>query len=56
MTGQHSLMSLEGAAYGAMATYLAENLRRDEAIGQVMVSVAASTLIHDVAMIALCQG
>jgi hypothetical protein len=56
MTGQNSMMGLERAAYAAMASYLAENFRGDEAVGQMMLSVATSTMIHDVGRIALCQG
>jgi hypothetical protein len=56
MAGQNSMMVLERAAYAAMASYLTENFRGDEAVGQVMLSVATSSLIHDVAFIALCQG
>ncbi len=55
MAGQNSMMALERAAYAAMASYLAENFRGDEAVGQVMLSLVTS-LIHDVGMIALCQG
>jgi hypothetical protein len=39
-----------------MASYLAENFRGDEAVGQVMLSLATSSMIYDVALIALCQG
>lgn len=55
MAGQQSMMALERAAYAAMASYLAEHFRGDEAVGQVMLSLVTS-LIHDVGMIALCQG
>ena len=56
MAGQTSMWGLERAAYAAMASYLAENFRGDEGVGQVMLSVASSSLIHDVGLIALCQG
>jgi len=56
MAGHNSMMVLERAAYAAMASYLTENFRGDEAVGQVLLSVATSSLIHDVAFIALCQG
>jgi hypothetical protein len=56
MAGQNSIAGLERAAYGAMASYLAENFRGDEGVGQVMLSLATSSLILDVAFIALCQG
>ena len=56
MAGQNSMMVLERAAYAAMASYLADHFHGDEAIGQVMLSLATSSLIHDVAFIALCQG
>jgi hypothetical protein len=40
-----------------MASYVADHFRGDEAVGQVMLSVAAmSSLIHDVGLIALCRG
>jgi hypothetical protein len=56
MAGQNSMMGLERAGYAAMASYLTEHFRGDETVGQMMVSVATSTMIHDVGMIALCQG
>jgi hypothetical protein len=56
MAGQNSMWGLERAAYGAMASYLAQNFRGDETIGQVMLSLATSSMIPDVALIALCQG
>ena len=56
IAGQNSMWGLERAAYAAMASYLAENFRGDEAVGQVMLSVATSSLIHDVGLIALCRG
>jgi len=56
MARQNSMMVLERAAYAAMASYLADHFHEDEAVGQVMLSVAKSSLIHDVAFIALCQG
>ena len=55
MAGQNSMAGLERAAYAAMAFYLAENFR-DETIGQIMLSLATSSMILDVAFIALCQG
>lgn len=51
----HSMMVLERGAYQAMASYLADHFHGDAAVGQVMLSVANS-LIHDVALVALCQG
>ena len=56
MAGQNSMWGLERAAYSAMASYLAQNFRGDETIGQVMLSLATSSMIPDVALIALCQG
>jgi hypothetical protein len=57
MVGQKSMMGLERAAYAAMASYLAEHFRGDEAVSQVMLSVAtSSSLIHDIGLIALCRG
>ena len=56
MAQQKSMVVLERAAYAAMASYLTENFRGDEAVGQVMLSLAQSSLIHDVAFVALCQG
>ena len=43
MAGQNSMAGLERAAYAAMASYLAENFRGDEAVGQVMLSLAKSS-------------
>ena len=56
MAGQKSMIVLERAAYAAMASYLADHFHGDEAVGQVMLSLSPSSLIHDVAFIALCQG
>jgi hypothetical protein len=56
MARQNSMMVLERAAYATMASYLAGHFHGDEAIGQVMLSLAPTSLIHDVAFIALCQG
>jgi hypothetical protein len=56
MAGQNSMMALERAAYVAMASYLAKYFRGDEAVGRVLVSLTTSSLIHDVGLIALCQG
>lgn len=56
MAQKNSMMVLERAAYAAMASYLADHFHGDEAVGQVMLSVAMSSLIHDVAFVALCQG
>ncbi|CAB5119131.1 hypothetical protein D3OALGB2SA_2869 [Olavius algarvensis associated proteobacterium Delta 3] len=56
MTQQKSMMGLERAAYAAMASYLTENFRSNEAVGHVMLSLSKSSLIRDVAFIALCQG
>ena len=41
MAGQNSMGGLERAAYSAMASYLAQNFRGDETIGQVMLSLAS---------------
>ena len=56
MARKYSMMVLERAAYSAMASYLADHFHGDEAVGQVMLSVAKPSLIQDVAFIALCQG
>jgi hypothetical protein len=57
MAGQNSMRALERAAYAAMAFYVADHFRADEAVGQVMLSVAtSSSLIYDVGLIALCRG
>lgn len=56
MAGQTSMMSLERAAYAAMASYLADYFHGDEAAGQVIMSLTSRSLIHEVAFIALCQG
>jgi hypothetical protein len=56
MAKQNSMMSLERASYATMASYLADHFHGDEAVGQEILSVAKSSLIHDVAFIALCQG
>jgi hypothetical protein len=56
MATQKSMMELERAAYAAMASYLAEHFHGDEAIRQVMLTLVPSSLIHDVAFVALCQG
>jgi hypothetical protein len=56
MARQKSMMVLERAAYAAMASYLADHFHGDEAVSQVMLSLSPSSLIHDVAFIALCQG
>jgi hypothetical protein len=56
MVRQTSMMALERAAYAAMASYLAENFHGDETVGQAMLLGAKSSLIQDVAFIALCQG
>jgi len=55
MARQNSMMALERAAYAAMASYLADHFHGDEAVGQVMLSIPRSSLIGDVAFIALCQ-
>lgn len=51
-----SMMVSERSAYSAMASYLADHFHGDDAVGRVMISLARSSLIHDVAFIALCQG
>lgn len=56
MMRQKSMMLLERAAYVAMASYLADHFHGDDAVGQVMLSLLSSSLIHDVAFVALCQG
>jgi len=56
MARQKSMMELERAAYAAMASYLADHFHGDDAVGQVMLSLVPSSLIHDVAFVALCQG
>ena len=56
MTQQKSMMVLERAAYAAMVTYLTENFRTDDAIKEVILSLATSSMIRDVAVIALFQG
>lgn len=56
MAKQNSMASLERAAYAAMASYLADHFHGDDVVGEVMVSLARSSLIHEVAFIALCQG
>ncbi|MFA6922426.1 MAG: HEAT repeat domain-containing protein, partial [Gallionella sp.] len=56
MAKQSAMASLERAAYAAMASYLADHFHGDDTVGGVMVSLARSSLIHDVAFIALCQG
>jgi hypothetical protein len=56
LPGSHqSMMVLERPAYHAMASYLADNFHGDAAVGQAMLAVA-NTLIHDVALVALCRG
>lgn len=56
MTRQKSMMELERAAYAAMASYLADHFHGDDAVGQVIVSLVPLSLIHDVALVALCKG
>ena len=53
---QQSMMVVEGAAYHAMASYLADHFHGDVPVGQAMLAVAASPMIHDVGLIALCRG
>ena len=53
---QQSMMVVEGAAYHAMASYLADHFHGDVAVGQAMLAVAASPMIRDVGLIALCRG
>ncbi len=53
---QKSFMVLERAAYAAMASYLTEHFCSDEAVSQEMLSLSMSSLIRDVALVALCQG
>jgi hypothetical protein len=54
--GPQSMMMVEGAAYHAMASYLADNFHGDVAVGQAMIAVANSPMIHDVGLMALCRG
>ncbi len=56
MAQQKSMMEIERPAYSAMASYLADHFRADEAVGQIMLSIPRSSLIGDVVFIALCQG
>lgn len=56
MSKQKSMMELERAAYALMASYLADHFHGDDAVGQVMLSLSKSSLIQDVAFVALCQG
>ena len=53
---QQSMMVVEGAAYHAMASYVADHFHGDLAVGQAMQAVATSPMIHDVGLIALCRG
>lgn len=56
MASQKSMMVLERVAYTEMVSYLVDHFHKDEAVGQVILSLAKSSLISDVAFIALCQG
>ncbi|MCP4337349.1 MAG: NACHT domain-containing protein [Desulfobulbaceae bacterium] len=56
MEKHKSMMVLERGAYAAIASYLVDNFRGDEAVGQVMFPLSTSSLIRDVVFIALCQG
>src|SRR5437773_9442241 len=49
------MMVLEKGAYHEMASYLAQHFHGDADVGRVMESVANS-LLHDVAVVALCRG
>jgi hypothetical protein len=51
-----SMMVVERAAYDAMASYIADNFHGDVAVGQAMLAVANSPMIHDVGLMALCRG
>lgn len=53
---QQTMMVMERAAYRAMALYLARHFHGDMDVGKAMITVAASPMIHDVGLIALCQG
>jgi hypothetical protein len=56
-TGQnHSMQVEERASYSAMALYLAEHFHGDARVGQAMVAVAESPLIHSIGVIGLCRG
>ncbi len=50
-----SMMVLEKGAYHEMASYLAQHFHGDADVGKVMESVATS-LLHGVALVALCRG
>ncbi len=54
--GQHSMMTIERAAYSAMASYIADHFHGDATVGETMILIAGSALIQDVALIALCRG
>jgi hypothetical protein len=49
------MMVLEKGAYHEMASYLAQHFHGDADVGKVMESIANS-LLHDVALVALCRG
>src|SRR5438477_3195644 len=56
LPGRHqSMMVSEKGAYHEMASYLAQHFHGDADVGKVIESVANS-LLHDVALIALCRG
>jgi len=54
--GQQSMMVVERDAYNAMASYVADHFHGDATVGEAMLSVATSGLIHDVGLVALCRG
>ncbi|WP_434348710.1 hypothetical protein ACN6A1_15910 [Myxococcus virescens] len=57
LPGRHnSMMVMERPAYNAIASYLADHFHGDGAVGQAMLAVAESPMIHDVGLIALCRG
>jgi hypothetical protein len=56
LPGRHqSMMVAERGAYHEMASYLAQHFHGDANVGKTMESVASS-LLHDVALVALCRG
>ncbi|MET0038005.1 MAG: hypothetical protein ABW097_19085 [Candidatus Thiodiazotropha lotti] len=56
MKNKSSIMHLEQAAYTEIASYLTEHFHHEEEVGNTLLSLADSSLIRDVAVIALCQG
>jgi hypothetical protein len=56
MVGQKSMVVSEEAAYTAMASYLVDHFRGDEAVGEVVLSLSTKSLIYHIALVALCRG